>query len=234
MEIGGLEKSTLIDYPGKIACTVFLIGCNFRCPWCYSAELVLPEKIKKQPKIKERDFFDFLQKRKNNLDGVVVCGGEPTIHPSLPQFFKKIKNLGFFVKLDTNGSNPEMVKELIKESLVDYIAMDIKAPLTNEKYKESTGKKIDISLIKKSIETIKSSKIDYEFRTTVIPGIHLEKDIAQIAREISFADKYFLQKFKPEKNIEPFFSKKEAYSEDCLEEIKDSISCFFNVCQVRY
>ena len=119
MQIGGLEKLTLIDYPGKIACTVFLIGCNFRCPFCYSSELVLPEKIKKQPIISEKEFFAFLKQRKSLLEGVVICGGEPTIHKDLPVFIKKIKKLGFLVKLDTNGSNPEMLKMLISKRLVD-------------------------------------------------------------------------------------------------------------------
>ena len=160
MKIGGLQKSTLIDYPGKIACTVFLIGCNFRCPWCYSSELVLPDKKEKQPIISEKDFFSFLGQRKDVLDGVVVCGGEPTINSDLSEFVRKIKKMGFKVKLDTNGSNPETIKDLINKKLIDYIAMDIKAPLesnfqfsmtdsqTNSKsqiskYEKATGVKID-------------------------------------------------------------------------------------------
>ena len=114
MIIGGLQKTTLIDFPGKIACIVFLAGCNFRCPWCYSAELVLPEKIIKQPRISEKEFFDFLRERQGKLDGVVICGGEPTINKELPQFIEKIKKMGYAVKLDTNGSSPEMLKDLIE------------------------------------------------------------------------------------------------------------------------
>ncbi|MDP2930763.1 MAG: anaerobic ribonucleoside-triphosphate reductase activating protein [bacterium] len=129
MIIAGLQKTTLIDYPAKIACTVFLAGCNFRCPWCYSSELVLPEKIKKQSQISARDFFKFLKGKKGLLDGIVLCGGEPSLNKDLPVFIKKIKKMGFLVKLDTNGSNPEMLKRLIKQKLVDYVAMDIKAPL---------------------------------------------------------------------------------------------------------
>jgi len=116
MLIGGLQKLTLIDYPGKLAATVFLIGCNFRCPWCYSRELVLPEEIKKQPQIPEKDFFAFLKKRKGLLEGVVICGGEPTIQRGLPDFIKKIKKVGYAVKLDTNGSNPKMLKNLINKN----------------------------------------------------------------------------------------------------------------------
>ena len=128
MTIGGLQKLTLIDYPGKIACTVFLFGCNFKCPWCYNPELVLPEKIKKQTGISEKEFFNFLENRKGLLQGVVICGGEPTINQDLPKFIKKIKKMGYAVKLDTNGSNPKMLKELISKKLIDYVAMDIKFP----------------------------------------------------------------------------------------------------------
>jgi len=202
MQIGGLQKLTLIDYPDKLACTVFLIGCNFRCPWCYSGELVLPEKNKKQfypvksdrvgakqfngARISEKEFFNFLKKRKDKLEGVVICGGEPTINKELPNFIKKIKKLGFLVKLDTNGSNPKMLKKLIAEHLLDYIAMDIKAPLSQDKYEKATGVKINLEDIKKSIDIIKNSGIEHEFRTTVVPSIHTKEDIIQIAKEISF------------------------------------------------
>ena len=127
MIIGGLQKTTLIDYPGKISCVVFLAVCNFRCPWCYSGELVLPIKIAQQPRISEKEFFDFLRSRKGLLEGVVICGGEPTVNKDLPQFVEKIKGMGYFVKLDTNGSNPKMLKDLVGRGLVDYVAMDIKA-----------------------------------------------------------------------------------------------------------
>jgi pyruvate formate lyase activating enzyme len=136
MKIGGLQKTTLIDYPKKIACTVFLMGCNFRCHFCYSAELVLPEKIKKQPEISEKYFFNFLKERREYLEGVVICGGEPTIHSDLPEFLTKIKKIGYAIKLDTNGSNPLMLQKLISLNLIDYIAMDIKAPLDEKKYQK--------------------------------------------------------------------------------------------------
>ena len=226
MNIGGLQKLTLIDYPGRVACTVFLIGCNFRCGYCYNPELVLPEQIKNQSIISEKEFFIFLKKRKGLLEGVVICGGEPTtqanevsaasqgntkcstsIHKGLIDFIKKIKKLGYLVKLDTNGSNPEMLKRLINEKLIDYVAMDIKAPLSQEKYEKVTGVKIDINKVKKSIELIKNSGLDYEFRTTVIPTIHTKEDIVQITKEISPAKKYFLQNFRPEKTIDQKFEK---------------------------
>ncbi len=231
MEIGGLEKSTLIDYPAKVACTVFLIGCNFRCPFCYSSELVLPEKIKSQPRISEKEFFDFLKKRKRLLEGVVVCGGEPTLNKDLPDFIKKIKKLGYRVKLDTNGSNPEMLEELMKKKLLDYVAMDIKAPFL--KYDLAAGVKADLNKIKKSIGIIKNSGIDYEFRTTVVPTIHTKEDIIKIAKAIAPAKKYFLQNFRPEKTIDPEFEKIKSYSKDFLLEIKEEISGFFGICELR-
>jgi pyruvate formate lyase activating enzyme len=249
IKIGGLQKTTLIDFPGQIAATVFLVGCNFRCPWCYSSELVLPEKIKKQPLISQKYFFDFLKERKNLLGGVVICGGEPTLRRDLPSFIKKIKKMGFLVKLDTNGSNPDLLKKLIKQKLVDYIAMDIKGPLVsqgsetalgriiggskNQKYNQLTGVKVDLNKIKKSIEIIKNSGLDYEFRTTFVPFLLTKEDILQIAREISPAKKYFLQNFLPEKTNNPALAKIKAYHRDYLLEIQKSISPFFETCLVR-
>jgi len=233
IEIGGLEKSTLIDYPARVACTVFLIGCNFRCPFCYSSELVLPEKIKSQPRISEKEFFDFLKKRKGLLEGVVICGGEPTLNKDLPDFVKKIKKLGYRVKIDTNGSNPEMLKELIKKKLLDYVAMDIKASLRSQEYERVVGVKTDLEKIKKSIGIIKNSGIDYEFKTTVVPTIHTKEDIIKIAKAIAPAKKYFLQNFRAEKTINPKFEKIKPYSKDFLLEIKEKIAGYFDICEVR-
>lgn len=231
IEIGGLEKSTLIDYPGRVAATIFLIGCNFRCPFCYSAELVLPEKIKEQPRISKKELFDFLKERKGLLEGVVICGGEPTINKDLPDFIKKIKELGYLVKLDTNGSNPEMLKELINERLIDYIALDIKVP--REKYSTAAGVKVDIKKIEKSIEILKKGKVDYEFRITVVPTIHTKDDIIKIAKWLGFGKKFYLQNFRPEKTIDPKFEKIKPYSKKYLLEIKKEISSFFETCEVR-
>ncbi len=247
MQIGGLQKLTLIDYPGEVACTVFLIGCNFRCPFCYSSELVLPEKIKNQPKILEKDFFDFLKKRKRLLAGVVICGGEPTIYKELPDFIKKIKKLGYSIKLDTNGSNPKMLEKLISNKLVDYIAMDIKAP--KEKYSQVVGAKVDIKKIQKSIDILKQGKVDYEFRSTIIPTLHTKEDVLKMAKWIQGAKRYFLQNFRSEKTIDPKFEKIKPYSDKELLEIQKAIAFFtrakrrvkvnaersstFEVCQIR-
>ena len=231
MQIGGLQKLTLIDYPGRLAATVFLCGCNFRCPWCYSSELVLPEKIKNQPKISEKEFFDFLKERKTLLEGLVLCGGEPTYHKELPDLIKKIKKLGFLVKLDTNGSNPKMIKKLIDNKLIDYVAMDVKLP--KERYPKIYGKRVKIKNIEESIKILKNEKIDSEFRTTVVPTILKKEDILKIARWISPAKKYYLQNFRPEKTLDPKFEKIKPYPQEYLLEIQKAISPFFEVCQVR-
>jgi len=230
MLLGGLQKTTLIDYPGKVAATVFTVGCNFRCPFCYSKELVIPEEIKKHPKISEEYFFDFLEKRKGLLDGVVICGGEPTIHNDLPEFSEKIKNLGYLVKLDTNGSNPEMLKELIDKKLIDYVAMDIKAPKDN--YEKAIGVKINIDSIQKSIDILKNGSIDYEFRTTVVPAIHNREDIIKMAEWIKGAKKYFLQQFNSQKSLIGMEGGN-PYPDEFMEGIVKEISHFFNVCQIR-
>lgn len=237
MKLGGLERLTLIDYPGKVATTVFTVGCNFRCPYCYSSEIVIPEKIKNQPIIPEKDFFDFLDDRKDLLEGVVVCGGEPTIHQDLLVFIKKIKEKNFFVKIDTNGSNPEVLNNLIKNKLIDYVAMDIKGP--KEKYELMTGlkgqwDKTMMEKIEKSINILKNSKIDYEFRTTVVPDILKKEDIFKIANWIKPAKKYYLQNYRAEKvTIDPEFMKKKPYSEEFLLEIQKEIASSFDICKVR-
>ena len=231
MQIGGLQKLTLIDYPGRLAATVFLCGCNFRCPFCYSSEIVLPEKIKIQPKIAEKVFFDFLKERKRLLEGVVICGGEPTLNKDLSNFVKQIKKFGYLVKLDTNGSNPKMLKDLIKESLIDYVAMDIKGP--KERYGEFVGGKNDIKKIQESINILRENKVDSEFRSTIVPALHKREDVLEMAKWISGAKRYYLQNFRPEKTIDPKFEKIKPYPQEFLLEIQKAIAPFFEVCQVR-
>ena len=236
MKIGGLQKLTLIDFPGKVACTVFVSGCNFRCPFCYSPELVLPEQLKNNPGISEKDFFDFLKKRQSLLEGITICGGEPSCDKKLPGFIKKIKKMGppaggFAVKLDTNGSNPEMLEKLIDKKLIDYVAMDIKGP--KEKYGQIAGAKIDIEKIQKSINILKEGKVDYEFRSTIVPSLHMREDIIEMAKWIKGARRYYLQAFLPEKNINPEFEKIKPYPRDFLLEIQKAISPFFGICQIR-
>ena len=231
MQICGLQKLTLIDFPGCLAATVFLCGCNFRCPWCYSRELVLPEEIKKQPEISEKELFSFLKERKRLLEGVVICGGEPTIHKELPGFVKKIKKLGYLVKLDTNGSNPKMIKKLIEDKLIDYVAMDVKLP--KNKYPKIFKGGVKIENIEKSIKILKDGKINYEFRTTVVPTILDKEDIMKIAKWLSPAKKYYLQNFRAEKTIDPKFEKIKPYPDKYLLEIQKQASPFFEICEVR-
>ena len=233
MLIGGFQKLTLIDFPGKLAAIVFTSGCSFRCPFCYNPELVLPEKIKSQPKIPEKDILDFLKEREGLLEGLVITGGEPTIHEDLPEFIKKIKKMGYSVKLDTNGSNPKMLKDLIGKKLIDYVAMDIKAPLKEKDYNKATGVKGALSKVKKSIKIIQNSGIDYEFRTTVVPTIHKKEDIIEIVRLISTTKKYYLQNFRPEKSINKKFGKIKPYPVEYLLEIQRAIAPFFEICRVR-
>jgi len=244
MIIAGLQKTTLIDYPGKIACVVFLAMCNFRCPWCYSAELVLPLKIAKQPKISEQEIFNFLKERKGLLDGVVICGGEPTINKELPNFIEKIKKMGFFVKLDTNGSNPAMLKDLVKAGLIDYVAMDIKAPnalksqipmaKTQSVYEMIMSEGIKMKDIEESVDFLKSGNINFEFRTTVVPEIHSKEDFTEIAKWIGGKNvKYYLQSFRAEKTIDPEFEKLKPFSDEYLTEIAEEISPQFKECKLR-
>ncbi|MFH1566183.1 MAG: anaerobic ribonucleoside-triphosphate reductase activating protein [bacterium] len=231
IKIGGLQKTTLIDFPGCVAATVFLSGCNFRCPFCYSSELVLPEKIKNHPLLSEGYFFDFLKERKGLLEGIVICGGEPTTNKDLPEFLKKIKDMGFLIKLDTNGSNPEMLEILIEKKLVDYVAMDIKA--SKEKYVETVKGKVKLKDIEKSINILKEGNIDYEFRTTVVPGIHNKEDIIKIVEWIKPAKRYFLQNFRGEKTIDSKFEQIKPYPSSFLLEIKNKIDSYFKQCEIR-
>jgi len=231
MKIGGLQKLTLIDYPSKLAATVFLTGCNFRCPFCYSSELVLPEKIKNQPKISQKELFKFLKERKKLIEGVVLCGGEPVMSRGLLPLIKKIKKMGFLVKLDTNGSDPTLLKKLIDKKLVDYVAMDIKGP--KERYSESSGARVDVKKIQKSIDILKEGEIDYEFRSTIVPTLHKKEDVIEMAKWIRGAKKYFLQNFRPEKTIDPKFEKIKPYSQKYMLEILKVITPFFEICQIR-
>lgn len=233
IEIGGLQRSTLIDYPGHIACTVFLIGCNFRCPWCHSPEIVLPDLITKHPRISKREFFEFLDLRKGLLDGVVVCGGEPTINEDLPEFLAEIKGRGFKTKLDTNGSNPAVIEGLFANGLLDYLAMDVKAPFREPDYPDATGVCADPKRMMESVELIKSSGVDYEFRTTVVPGLHGKEDIKEMAKAISPARKYFLQAFRSTKNIDASLVGSPAPSDDFMEGLKGEVEGMFDICEIR-
>ena len=192
MKIQGLQKLTLLDYPEKVACTVFFAGCNFRCPFCHNASLVTH--ISEEPEMTEEAFFTFLKKRQGILDGVCITGGEPLLQPDIEDFIRKIKELGYAVKLDTNGSFPTKLKTLVEKGLVDYVAMDIKN--SREAYGITAGvEKIDIASVEKSVAYLKEGKVPYEFRTTVVKNLHTKEELQRIGQWIAGAEKYFLQNF---------------------------------------
>ena len=218
MLIGGLHKLSLIDYPGKLSAVIFTRGCNFRCPYCHNPELI---ESNGGDFIEEDKILSFLDERKGKLDGVVVTGGEPTLQSEIVEFLERIKRLGFLVKLDTNGSYPERIKELIDRKLLDYIAMDIKAPLY--KYSRTTLTSIDTERIVESIHLIMNSGIDYEFRTTVVRSLLSRDDFPKIGEMIKSAKLFVLQEFRPTKTLEPDFLKETSYTKRELEEISISL-----------
>lgn len=208
-KLAGLQKTTFIDYPEKIACIVFTQGCNFRCGYCHNPELF----ENKEPVLSVPAFFEFLNKRKGKLDGVVITGGEPTLHgKDLIEFIKEVKSLGFLVKLDTNGTHPDVLQELLNENLLDYIAMDIKAPLA--KYKTITRTDIDTKIIKKSIDMIMNSGVDYEFRTTIVKSQLSVEDLRQIGELIQGAKRYYMQKFLATKILDETLMSEESYTDE--------------------
>jgi pyruvate formate lyase activating enzyme len=220
--IKGLQKTSLIDYPDRICSVIFLPGCDFRCPYCQNPDLINnPEKL---PTLDESEFLEFLKNRKGLIDGVCITGGEPTIHKDLPELVKKIKETGLLVKLDTNGSNPDMLEHLLNSKLLDYIAMDIKAPLN--KYEKVVRVKVSIDKIKESIEMIRNSGVEYEFRSTVLPELHTKDDIVEIARMIRGARKYYLQQFRPLITLDPAFKKCSSFTKKELQKIAKECSKF--------
>lgn len=204
MKIYGLNKTTLLDYPGRVAATIFLGGCNFRCPFCQNSSLVLsPDR---QPEIPEEEVLSFLKKRKGILEGVCVTGGEPTLSPELPEFLKKIQDLGYPVKLDTNGSRPQVLKDLASRNLIQMTAVDIKACPNN--YPSLCGLvHPDLDSIKETVDFLINGSLDYEFRTTVVRELHTEQDFIQIGQWIAGAKAYYLQAYRDsEEVLQPGFS----------------------------
>ncbi len=227
MKIKGLQKLTLLDYPGRLAATVFLGGCNMRCPFCHNASLVVrPDNTE----ITEDELFAFLESRRGKLSGVCVTGGEPTLNRELPSFISKIRALGYSVKLDTNGTHPDMLESLIRDGLVDYVAMDIKTSIEN--YGRVSGiPDIDTSKIERSIDLLLSGTVPYEFRTTVVRELHTASDFYSIGRRIEGARAYFLQSFKDSGDlIEDGFS---SYSEAEISALLDIVKVYIPNAQIR-
>ena len=229
MFIGGFQKFTLLDYPGKIAAVIFTMGCNFRCPYCHNPEIVDPKKINYGNKIETGEVFKFLSSRKNDLDGVCITGGEPTLQSGLTEFVKKIKDLGFLVKIDTNASYPKIVEDLSEKKLVDYWAVDLKT--SPEKYKILTKKENVAENISASIDLITESNAEIELRTTVVPGVVGVDDLDEMRKWVNKINpktfsklyRYAIQDFKPEVTLDEKFKKVKPYSGEDLDDIVKKI-----------
>lgn len=228
MKIKAFLETSLIDFDGKISSVIFLPYCNFRCPYCHNKQLVTESETLET--ISEEKIFSYLKERKNWIDAIVITGGEPTIHKDLPELCKKIKEHRFLVKLDTNGSKPGRIKELIKDNLVDYVAIDIKSALEPERYKKATSVNWVINDIKKSIELLRDFG-NYEFRTTCVPRIVTKKDLLSIANYLKTAKAnkcFYLQQFKQENLIDPNLTKIKPYSREEMKKFKTMMEPYFN------
>lgn len=227
MKVKGIQKSSFIDYPDKIAAVVFTGGCNFRCPYCHNRELV----YNMGENIDEEELFSELEKRKKYLDGVCITGGEPTLQQGLDEFILKLKGMGYLIKLDTNGTSPKALRDLLERNLLDYIAMDIKAPI--QSYRSVAVEKVDIEAIEESIELIRESGVDYEFRTTICKELLSTADILKIAKRIKGSMKYTLQNYRDSGNI---LSGKSytPYKKEELELLIEEIKGYFGKFHIRY
>ncbi len=227
VNIKGLQKTSLNNFREKICCVVFLGGCNFKCPFCFNPGLVFN---KTEDEISEEEFFKFLKKRKGLLAGVCITGGEPTLTKDLVKFAKKIKDHGFSVKIDTNGSNPNVIKKLIDKKIVDYIAMDIKGPL--EKYNIICGVNVDKDAINKTIKLLKEFG-EYEFRTTVVPELINKEDITKIGEWLKGSNRLYLQQFNPHITLDKKCGKIKPYSNKELYEFRDMLKKYIKEVEVR-
>ena len=228
MKIGGFQKTSLLDYPDEISAIIWTIGCNFNCPFCYNPDLVK----KTAGIISEEEIISFLEKRKNVIDGLVITGGEPFLQKDIGLFCEKIKKIGYKIKIDTNGTFPEKLKELLDKKLVNYIAMDVKAP--KNKYKKLAGVDADVSKIDESIQIIKNNAPDYEFRTTVIPGLLDFKDIVEIAKWLEGSKRFYLQQFRDDAyHLSEKFDNVKPYNVIELDRMLQKIKPYFKECFLR-
>ncbi|TDP84868.1 pyruvate formate lyase activating enzyme [Halanaerobium saccharolyticum] len=218
MQLAGLQKTSVIDFPDQISAVVFTQGCNFYCPYCHNSQLIPMEISAERDLMPEDYFFDFLKQRKDLLDGVTITGGEPLLQPNLKEFMQKIKQgYDLLIKLDTNGSSSAKLKKLLEAGLIDYLAVDIKFSWTN--YDELAPAGL-VPEIKDSVELIINSDIDYEFRTTVVPGLHNTKEIEKISRQLEGAAKYFIQNFRPVNTLAPELRNSYSFAPSELDEFK--------------
>jgi pyruvate formate lyase activating enzyme len=229
MQIRGWVKTSLIDYPGRIATVVFTSSCNFRCPYCQNSELVLhPESL---PEIDPAEIFQLLTRRRGLIDGVVITGGEPTLQNGLQDFLQKVKELGLGAKLDTNGYRPQVLKDLWERELLDYVAMDVKA--APAKYSLAAGVPVDWRRIEESVRLISSSGMEHEFRTTVVPGIVGPEDVEEMAKLIAGAKKYILQQFRPQVTLDPHYREIAPYPARTLLEMAKAAERWIGEVEVR-
>ena len=219
MNIGTIQRFSLIDFPGRICAIVFTQGCNFRCPYCHNPELVEPSLYGRG--MAEGDLLAFLDRRRGKLDAVSITGGEPLLQRGLTGFIEKVRALGYLVKVDTNGSFPLVLKDMLDKGLLDYIAMDVKAPL--EKYEEVVKASVKPESIAQSIQLIMNSGIDYEFKTTVPSSLLTEKDLEKICTLIKGAKRYYLQQFVPSKTLDPAFMNEKPWDVDLLAATKERL-----------
>jgi len=232
MIISGIQKMTLLDYPGKVATTIFTFGCNFRCGFCHNPELVHAAERQKQNEWTEDAILNFLKERQGFVEALVVTGGEPTLHSDLPEFLQKVKSLGFLIKIDTNGTNSQMIEILQAKGLVDFWAMDIKN--SYPKYFATVEQFVDEEEIKKSINLIKKGSQDYEFRTTIVEGLHKPEDVLAMAQMVEGAKKYVLQQFiSRDKLVNPKFVGKKSISEEELKSLAKECEHWVGKCEIR-
>jgi pyruvate formate lyase activating enzyme len=230
MIIAGIEKTSLLDYPGKVSTIVFTYGCNLRCPYCHNPELVIEPPLDKYPYTKE-SFFNFLKRRKNKLDGVVITGGEPLINRDIGPFIQRIKDMGFLVKLDTNGSYPKKLKSLLRRNLLDYIDMDVK--YKKELYTKGVNGGVKIPNVSESIDIIMNSGIEYSFRTTFVKSIHTVESVEDICKMIKGADTYYIQNFRAGKTIDPSLDSSLSFSRKELKDMKGRASHYVKKVIIR-
>lgn len=219
MKIGGLQRISLIDYPGRICAIIFTQGCNLRCPYCHNPELVDPQRC--GPLFSEEEVLAFLEKRKGRLDAVSITGGEPTLQPDLERFLQTLKGFGYLIKMDTNGSNPEVIEDLIQKRIVDFWAMDVKGPL--DKYRQISGVAVDPGKIQKSISLIMAAGTEHEFRTTVVRSLLDRDDLVRVAKLIKGAKSYVLQGFVPVKTLNDDFLNEKTFSPEEFSALKEEL-----------
>ncbi len=231
--IKGFDQMSLVDWDGMVASTLYTSGCNFRCPYCHNSGLVLfPDQYESIP---VDEILDYVREHNDFIDGVVITGGEPCIHKNIGGFIKQLREVEVGVKLDTNGSFPDLLESLIDKELLDYVAMDVKAPLDFDSYSKSAGitDRRTFEKVRDSIDLLMEGRIDYEFRMTVVPALHRASDLQRVAEQIKGARRFVLQNYVPRDTLDPAFLKETPYNAERLEEFKNMMAPMFDECLIR-